>query len=446
MLASLSEPERVAVLSDISEEKLAIILHDWRFWARPEQLAPGSDGAENSRTDWTYWLLQAGRGFGKTRCGAEWVRETAESNPGAIIHLIGATGADVRDVMIQGESGLLSCYPENAQPLYEPSKRLVTFKGGATVKTFSAEEPERLRGPQCHFFWADEVGAWKRGIETWDNLLFGFRLGVNPQGVITTTPKPVKLIRDIVKDPNTVVTRGSSYDNRANLATAFFQSIIRKYEGTRLGRQELLAELLEDIPGALWTRALIEANRVLPDQVPPYLVRVVVAIDPAVSAHDESDETGIGVVGLAENGHCYVFKDLTLRDTPLAWGNVAIAAYRTHLADRIVGEVNNGGDLVARNIQAIDASIPFRAVHASRGKAIRAEPVAALYEQGRVHHVIGGELELLEDQMCGWVPGSGEKSPDRMDWLVWAITDLVLDLEVVEETAYYDSGYQISPV
>ncbi len=332
--------------------------------------------------------------------------------------------------MVQGESGLLACFPGAQRPIYEPSKRLITFHTGAVGYLFSADEPERLRGPQCEAFWADEIAAWRFGQDAWDNLLFGFRLGNDPRGVITTTPKPIKLLKDIIADPHTFVTRASSYENRANLAPAFFDSIIRKYEGTRLGRQELEAEMLEDIPGALWTQALIDKHKVKLAVIEwNKMARIVVAIDPAVTSNENSDDTGIVVAGLTDTAHVVVLDDLTCKETPLGWARVAIAAYKKYKADRIVGEVNNGGDLVEMNIRGVDANVSFRAVRASRGKMIRAEPIAALYEQGRVHHV--GNFPQLEQQMCSWTPQSGEKSPDRMDALVWAVTELLIDQEEI---------------
>lgn len=426
-------------LAGLSDPQANQILYDWRgFWARPNQLMPGTPGAAQARKDWRYWMLQAGRGFGKTRTGAEAVRE-AVANGYRRIHLVGPTAADARDVMVQGESGLLSCFPPSQRPIYEPSKRMITFHTGAVAYTFSAEEPERLRGPQCEFGWCDEIAAWAYP-EAWDQFVFGLRLGKDPRAVITSTPKPVKLVRELVKHPATIVTRGNTYDNRSNLAAGWFADIITKYEGTRLGRQELMGELLEDLPGALWTRALIEAGRCDLSQV-PQLVRIVIPIDPAVTANEDSDETGIGVIGLGVNGHAYVFQDLSLRGSPLEWARIAILAFAHNRADRIVAEVNNGGDLVASNVWAcatlmeteagkapasIASSIPVRSVRATRGKATRAEPAAALYEQGRVHHVRGRNLEALEDQLCSWVPGVTEKSPDRMDWLVWGLYDLII--------------------
>jgi phage terminase large subunit-like protein len=387
-------------------------------------------------------MVMAGRGFGKTRTGAEQVRQW-EREGRRWINLVGPTAASARDVMIEGQSGLLACYPPDKRPIYEPSKRLVMWPNGAQAHIFSAEEPDRLRGPQCEVAWCEEIATWPFQ-EAWDNLLFGLRLGDDPRAVITTTPKPVKLIREILADPHTVVTRGTTYENRANLAPAFFDAIIRKYEGTRLGRQELLAELLEDIPGALWTRGLIEQHRVELAQVPP-LVRVVVAIDPAVTAEETSDETGIGAAGVAANGHVYVLEDASMRASPLQWARAACRLMLKWSADRVVAEVNNGGDLVEANIRNVHPAIPFRAVHASRGKAVRAEPVAALYERGYVHHV-GRGLELLEDQLCSWVPGvTGQRSPDRLDWLVWAITDLVIT-PAEAGILVVDAHRQISPI
>lgn len=431
MLASLSVEERREALDGLTDQQLQSSEYDWRFWARPNQLQPGTPGAADARSDWSYWLVMAGRGFGKTRVGAETLREW-ESQGMRRMALVGPTAADVRDVMIRGESGLLSCYPPSQRPEYEPSKRLLTWPSGAIALTYSAEEPDRLRGPQQEAAWCDEIATWKYP-ETWDNLLFGLRLGDSPRIVVTTTPKPVKLMRALVSDPLTVITVGSTYENRSNLAPGFFRSIIRKYEGTRLGRQELNAELLEDLPGALWTRAVIEAGRISGNINVNEFVRVVIAIDPAVTATEESDETGIGVAALRRDGHVVVLEDLSCRETPLGWARIAAQAYKRWRADRIVAEVNNGGDLVQANLTAVAPNLPFRAVHASRGKAVRAEPVAALYEQGRVHHA-GRTLEQLEDQLCSFVPGVTGKSPDRMDWLVWAVTDLLIEPE--QHTVY----------
>ena len=419
-IASLPAEKQAEIYQGLTEDDARLALYDWRgMWARGNQVLPAGD--------WRYWLLLAGRGFGKTRTGAETIREWSRKYPR--MHLVAPTAADARDVMIEGESGILSVCPSWERPVYEPSKRLIRFASGSVAYAFSADEPERLRGPQCCAFWADEVAAW-RFPEAWDNLLFGFRLGDDPRGVVTTTPKPIKIIKEILKDPHTVATRGSSYENRANLAPAFFDSIIRKYEGTRIGRQELLAEILEDVPGALWTRALIEAGRIGTTDVRwNLLTRIVVAIDPAVTANEDSDETGIIVAALTPTSHVLIMDDLSCSETVLGWAKIAVAAYKSKGADRIVGEVNNGGDLVEANIRVVDPNVSFRAVRASRGKAVRAEPVSALYEQGRVHHV--GCFPELEDQLCGWTPQSDEKSPDRLDALVWAVHELLIDQEEI---------------
>lgn len=419
-------------LGALSPKELDQYEYSWRgLWARPDQLLPGTRAAAIQRKDWRYWLVQAGRGYGKTRTGSETVREWAET-PGERILMIAPTANDVREVMIEGPSGLLSCYPPDSRPEYNSSRHLVTFASGAIGITRSADEPERLRGPQFTKFWADELCAWRFAQEAWDQLSFGFRLrSVSLQGIITTTPKPIDVIKNLIARPTTVITRGSSYDNRANLSEAYYEDVIAPYEGTRLGRQELQGELLEDIPGALWTRAIIDAYKIkLSDIKWDLMVRIVVAIDPAVTAGEKSDSTGIVVAGLTDTGHVIVIDDLTCKESPMGWARIAIAAYRQYRADRIVGEVNNGGDLVEANIRSVDANVSYRSVRASRGKAIRAEPIAALYEQGRAHHV--GSLPALEDEMCGFVPGVSTKSPDRMDALVWAITELVIDQEEIE--------------
>ena len=368
------------------------------------------------RADWRYWLVMAGRGFGKTRTGAEMVRRWVRDYP--LVNLIGATADDVRDIMVEGESGILAICPPGERPEYRPSKRRLDWPNGARSLLFTADEPERLRGKQHMKLWADELAAW-RYPEAWDQAMFGLRLGDNPQAVITTTPKPVKAVRDLLKDAHTVTYTGTTYENRANLAEAFYNAIITKYEGTRLGRQELLAEILDDVPGALWKRDRIDDLRVTDL---PNMTRIVVAIDPAVSTTDESSETGIVVAGVGKDGHGYVLDDLTVKASPHEWATRAVNAYHDYQADRIVAEVNNGGDMVEHTVRTVDRRVSFKQVRASRGKLTRAEPVAALYEQGRVHHL--GVLSQLEDQMCSWVPG--DTSPDRMDALVWALTELML--------------------
>jgi len=365
------------------------------------------------------WLVLAGRGFGKTRTGAEWVRGQAERGQARRIALIAPTAADARNVMVEGESGLLAVSPPWNRPLYEPSKHRLTWPNGAIATTYSADEPERLRGPQHDALWADELAAW-RYPAAWDMARFGLRLGEHPRAVVTTTPKPVRVLREVMAGKHTVISGGSTYDNRANLPAAFFDQIIAKYQGTRLGRQEIDAELLDDVPGALWSRRMIEDNRV---EATPALKRVVIGVDPAVTSGEGADLTGIVAAGLGENGFFYVLEDASLRASPDSWARKSVALYHAHQADSIVAEINQGGDLVHSLLRTIDGSIGFRAVRASRGKHTRAEPIAALYEQNRVKHV-GATMPDLEDQMCSFTPNTTE-SPDRVDALVWALTDLL---------------------
>jgi predicted phage terminase large subunit-like protein len=387
---------------------------DWAAHARPEQISP--PGA------WAVWLILAGRGWGKTRTGAEWVRNQAEGSKAARIALVGATASDVRDVMIEGESGILAISPDHNRPIYSPSKRRLEWENGAIAVAYSAEEPDRLRGPQHSAAWIDELASFANLESTWAMLQFGLRLGRNPQQLVTTTPRPLKLLKQLIARSDCVTTRGSTYDNRQNLPPSFFSQIIRKYEGTRLGRQELNAELLEDIEGALWSTTVIEACRV-PKDHPLDLNRIVVAIDPAISVGENSDSTGIIIAGIGFDGHGYVIEDITGKYSPTEWAMRAVAAYKRHKADRIVAEANQGGAMVESTLRAVDANVPVKLVHASRGKVTRAEPISALYEQFRVHHV--GGFPELEDEMTSFEPGS-PNSPDRMDALVWALTELMI--------------------
>jgi phage terminase large subunit-like protein len=420
------------VIAQLSDEEANLLWHDWEFWARPSQLPPPGD--------WVNWLILAGRGFGKTRMGAEQVRRWTQEF--SIVNLIGPTAADVRDVMVQGigaGSSIMEVCRKDEAPVYEKSKRRLVWPNGAVSLLFSAEEPERLRGPQHMKLWCDEIAGWKYPDACWEQAEFGLRLGPKPQTVITTTPKPTKLIKQLARSHTTHLTRGTTYDNRSNLATAFFKSIIAKYEGTRLGLQELNAEILEDRLGALWTRQAIDSDRCF--QM-PLLRRIVLGVDPAVTSGDDSAEWGIvcvaeGVSPLGQEWppHYYVFDDLSGRHTPNDAVKVVVNAYKAHEADRIVAEVNNGGDLVEALLRTVDHSVAYQAVHASRGKLTRAEPIAALYEQHRVHHV--GTFGVLEDQMCDYVPMTA-KSPDRMDALVWALTELTSDHEQEVIYEYFD--------
>jgi phage terminase large subunit-like protein len=407
---NLSETAQLERFYSLNEDEMNALLYEWHFWARPNQQTPP--------LPWTYWLILAGRGFGKTRTGAEWVREEIKTN--RYVNLIGATADDARDIMIEGESGILECCPDNERPRYVPSKRRLEWPNGARSLIFTADEPERLRGKQHGKLWADEVAAW-RYPESWAQAKFGLRLGQNPQACLTTTPKPIKILRDLIKDPATHVTRGSTYDNKANLAPTFLSAIVKAYEGTRLGRQELNAEMLEDNPNALWKYAQFDDGRVL---VAPALTRIVVAVDPAVTSNENSDETGIVVAGKSEDDQFYILCDATLTASPNAWARAAVDAFRKYNCDRLVAEVNNGGDMVEAVIRGVDANVSYKKVTATRGKTRRAEPIAALYEQGRVHHV--GAFPLMETQMAEYNPlePDANGSPDRMDALVWALTEL----------------------
>lgn len=408
-LALLNPHERRWLLNGVPA---GLLVWSWRVWARPEQVAPPGE--------WNLWMVKAGRGWGKTRCGAEWVRERAK-NPNERIGLIGRTAADVRDVMVEGPTGILRVFPDNERPLYEPSKRRITFSSGAVATCYSADEPDLLRGPQHSTLWCDELAAWRFDRETWDNAMLGLRLGEHPRAIITTTPRPTKLVREIIGRPDAVITGGSTYDNAGNLADNFLTTILGRYEGTRLGRQEIEAELLEDNPGALWTQGLIDRNRV---RQAPALRRIIVAIDPSVSSNESSDEAGIIGAGLGVDGHGYVLADLSGKMAALEWAQAACEWYDKNGCDRIVAEVNNGGDLVEATIRTVNPMVSYKAVHATRGKIIRAEPIGALYEQGKIHHV--GNFPALEDQMTTYDPAISKKSPDRMDALVWAMTDLML--------------------
>jgi len=414
VMASLDDATMQEVIESLSPSERRAVMYDWSVWRRPKQRTPAGG--------WRVWLILAGRGFGKTRTGAEFIREQVESGRASRIALVGATAADVRDTMIEGASGLLSVFPPDRRPVYEPSKRRVTFANGATAVAYSADRPDRLRGPNHDLAWADELAAW-RYMDAWDQLMLGLRLGDHPRVVVTTTPRPIPIVRRLAGDDTGKVhlTTGSTYENARNLSPEFIDEMRRRYEGTRLGRQELEAQIIDDVDGALWERANIDEHRA--HQTPP-LRRIVVAIDPAVTSGEDSAETGIVVAGVDSQGRGYVLDDRSLRASPGDWAAAAVAAYHTHKADVIVAEANQGGDLVSTLIRTVDDRVPIRMVRASRGKRTRAEPVAALYEQGKVHHV--GFLTLLEDQLCSWVPDVGD-SPDRLDALVWALTELMID-------------------
>lgn len=388
--------------------------YNWRLptHARPKQLAPEGD--------WTNWLILAGRGFGKTRTGAEWVRERVEQGSAKRIAIVGKTPADVRDVMIEGESGIVTISPPWNKPDYQPSRRRIVWANGATAHIFSSYEPDQLRGPQFDTAWCDELASWEYVDETWDNLMFGLRLGEKPQVCITTTPRPLDLLKNLKNQENTIVTTGSSYENEQNLAKTFFSSILSKYKNTRLGMQEIYAEILEESEGALWKREWFDESRL--EYKPEDLESVVVGIDPAVSNKKTSDETGIIVAGRDSDGKYYVLDDKSGRYSPAEWSKLAITLYDKYSADKIIAETNNGGQLVEHTLKTISDDIPYKSVHASRGKRVRAEPIASLYEQKKVFHC--GMFNTLEDQLCNWEAMSGDPSPDRLDAMVWALTEL----------------------
>lgn len=423
MLASLPESEQIAAINSLTDAAQAHLAYDWSFWARPNQLPPAGH--------WVYWLLLAGRGFGKTRTGAEIVREWAKTEQ--YVNLIGATADDARDIMIEGESGLLAVCPNDERPDYRKSERKLMWPNGAVSLVFTADEPDRLRGKQHGKLWADELASW-RYPESWDQAMFGLRLGDSPQAVITTTPRPTKIIRELIDNPDCHVTRGSTKDNKANLSPVFFENVISKYEGTRLGRQELYAEVLSDLPGALWPSGIFDRFRVLDGTSMPDLQRVVVAVDPSGADDDseEADEIGIAVVGLGTDGEAYVLEDLTLAAGPATWGKVATTAYDRHRADRVIGETNFGGAMVEHVIRTAKPEVAYKGVTASRGKVQRAEPIAALYEQGRVHHV--GQFEELEAELSEFTTTGfkGLKSPNRGDAVIWALTELFPGIRKVE--------------
>lgn len=399
------------------EQRAALIARsDWLATARPEQITPEGD--------WLTWLILAGRGWGKTRTGAEDAAWAGMANPGWRIAIVAPTSADARDTCIEGDSGLINVLPTDAVRTWNRSLGELILVNGTRYKTFSADEPERLRGPQHHRAWADELAAW-RYPEAWDQLMFGLRLGDHPRAVVTTTPKPTPIVKALFSASTTKTTRGSTFDNAANLAPSALALLKQKYEGTRLGRQELEAEILGDLPGALWSLANLDAYRLTQA---PKMGRIVVAVDPAVTNTENSDEHGIIVAGKAEDKRGIVLEDASIQGSPMDWAKRAVSLYRSWNADCIVVEVNQGGDMVSHTIKTIDPNARIREVRASRGKHVRAEPVAALYEQGRVAHV--GSFPALENQLTQMTTAGyqGDGSPDRVDALVWAFTELFDDM------------------
>lgn len=402
-------------MEDKRQHTAATLYSDWQLEARYSQLPPEGD--------WNIWLILAGRGFGKTHTGARDAALFALQNPQTQVAVVVPTFGDIRRVAFGGPSGILSFLPkelllQGRGQGYNATGQEIRLWNGSKIMGFSATEPDRLRGPQFHHAWCDEIAAW-RYPETFDQLMFGLRLGEDPKCTITTTPKPTKLVKSLLARKRTCVTRGTTFENKANLAEAAIQQLEERYGGTRLGRQELYAEVLEDVEGALWSYQMIEDERMKMDEIPE-MQRVVVGIDPAVTHSADSDETGIVVAGRGVDDRFYVLSDRSVKASPDGWMREAIDAFYLHDADKIIAEVNNGGDLVERLLRTIDTNVAYKKVTATRGKMVRAEPIAALYEQKRVSHV--GNFDILETQMCEYA-GEG-KSPDRMDALVWALTEL----------------------
>ena len=426
-IGSASAEVQEQFLSELDEDELRALPYLFDFWAMPHQLPPEGE--------WRSWVILGGRGAGKTRAGAEWVRSMVEGSKPLDngrcrrVALVGETIDQVREVMVFGESGILACSPEDRRPTWEASRKRLIWPNGAVATVHTAFDPESLRGPQFDAAWVDELAKWKKGQEAWDQLQFALRLGDHPQVCVTTTPRNVDVVKKLLASPSTVRTHAPTQANAANLAASFLEEVRERYRGTRLGRQELDGVLLTEAEGALWTTQMLEAGRVLE---PPELDRIVVGLDPATTSGSASDECGIVVVGARTKGpvqdwRAYVLADCTVQGaTPSGWARAAISAMEQYGADRLIAEVNQGGQMVGEVLRGVDPLVPLKSVHASRGKVARAEPVAALYEQGRVGHVAG--LDALEDQMCRMTAHGyeGGGSPDRVDALVWALHELMI--------------------
>jgi predicted phage terminase large subunit-like protein len=435
-MASLSqlEPQQLkTLLATLTTEEKAALLYRWESWRRPQQAPPEGD--------WTGWLIDAGRGWGKTRTGAETVRHWVEVEGVKRIGIVSETAADNRDIVVEGESGLMSICPPWSMPTYEPSKRRLTWPNGAIATFYDATEPKQLRGPQHEKIWFDELAKYRYAEQVFDMAMFGLRLGPKPQWIATTTPLPTPFFKALLKRPDVVITKGKTIENLANLSPTFRKTVVERYKGTRLGRQELDAELIDDVIGALWTRRTIEECRV---SVIPTLKRVVVGVDPATTSRKTSNEHGIITVGIGSDNHGYVLDDVSDIMTPDQMARRAVGCYTRHKADAIVVETNNGGDFIPALIKTINPNANVIDVRAARGKVVRAEPISALYDQGRVHHV--GTFPALEDQMTQFtreVAATRDPettSPDRVDALVWALTDLFPDVVDVMQSALSYSG------
>ena len=434
--AQQSARDNAVIAAHYRLAELQVERNDFDFYGETTGVRKAHEGQIPPPGDWFHWLILAGRGFGKTRGAAEWIRRQVKLGFSSI-GFIGPTAADVRDTMVKGPSGIVAvCHPSDrdirgnltGRPIYETSKRSVTWENGARATLFSSEKPDRLRGPNHQILWADEICFWEYPQETWDMAMFGLRLPPDPRVVISTTPKPLKLIRDIIADNNTRITKGSTYDNEQNLSRKFFEGVTKKFEGTTLGRQELYAEILEEAEGALWKMSTIERNRI--HQLPEDLKAICISIDPAVTAIEgSSNQTGI-IVAATDGETGYVIEDSTGIYKPLEWAHKAVDLYHKYSADYFLAETNQGGDLISQNIRLAYPDAPIRTVHAQKGKYLRAEPVSALYEQNRVKHMPG--LGELETEMVSWEPLGKYESPDRLDALVHAITSLMLNYSSFE--------------
>lgn len=437
-LAKMPEELRKKALDEILKGAGPTAIRDltnsWDFWARPNQLPPDETCNCGCQGEWIYWLILAGRGWGKTRTGAEWVHMRINDGTYKLMHLVGATAADARDIMILGESGILATQKPKNRVKWSPTKRRLTWDNGAEALVFSADEPDRLRGLQCEAAWADELAAW-RYEEAWSQLQLGLRLGARPRTAITTTPRPKKLVKEIFFHDRTHVTRGTTYENVGNLADTFIAEITRDMEGTRFGRQEIYAEILDESELAYWNRALLDECRIKEDQRPP-LSKIVIGVDVAVSFGEESAETGIVVAGIGLDDKAYVLQDASGKYRPDGWARKVVALYHSWYEEassiKIVAEKNQGYEMIRHTIEVEDENVPVKLVHASKSKITRAEPIATAYERGRVHHV--GTFPTLEEQMCTWEAGD-PNSPDRMDALVWALTELIVGRRAVPAVA-----------
>lgn len=419
-IRALPDNSKAQFFKSLNKEEKYKLLYTWEMWAREGQLEPEELGKNGK----FIWFAMAGRGWGKTRVFVEWLIKKIQQDGYRHITLAGAAADEVRDIMIEGESGILENSPPWFYPMYEPSKKKLTWPNGAIAKIVYGSEPNKSRGMQSDLIWADEIAKWKHPEETFDNLMMGLRLGKNPLCGVSSTPKPTKFIKNLGNREETILTIGTTMENVENLAPPFLKTIVSKYKGTRLGKQELEAKLLDDNPNALWSRVWLDEYRI---KNAPEMYKVIVAIDPSVSDPKETAENnaecGIVVVGEAkvkgeDEPHYFVIEDLSIMARPLGWARKAVSGYKVHMADRIIAEKNNGGEMVKDNLHNVDSKVPVSLVWASRGKHTRAEPVSSLYEQGRVHHV--GTFDELEDQLCEWEPGM--KSPDRLDAVVWGIS------------------------